>query len=172
VLRYYFALRSALRGRPHLRRCLVRCRHCGIFFLADPRNAGRTDLGCPFGCSEAHRKAASSARSTAYYRTKSGRQKKKALNERRKGRAPEGRRPEAAEATTSPEGESPVSGAEETGFDAVIVDHVVLVVRLVEGFAVSREEVLGMLRRPLRQHRMSGERRIDYVLRWLAEHPP
>ena len=43
---------------------------------------------------------------------------------------------------------------------------------LIEGFVVSREEVVAMLERTVRQHRIVRERRIDYVLRWLAEHPP
>ncbi len=30
-------LRSLLRAKPHLRACLTRCRHCGIFFLTHPR---------------------------------------------------------------------------------------------------------------------------------------
>jgi hypothetical protein len=31
VLAYYVLLRSVLRSQPELRRCLTRCRHCGIF---------------------------------------------------------------------------------------------------------------------------------------------
>ncbi|MFB3902906.1 MAG: hypothetical protein ACE15E_05585 [Acidobacteriota bacterium] len=76
VLEYYFVLRSALRAQPGLRRCLTRCRHYRIFFLTDPRNAGRRDLGCPFGCREAHRKRSSTRRSVACYQTKEGRLKK------------------------------------------------------------------------------------------------
>ena len=43
VLEYYALLRSVLCAKPHLRRCLKRCRHCRIFFFTDPRNAGRKD---------------------------------------------------------------------------------------------------------------------------------
>ena len=67
VLDYYFILRSVLRTKPHLRHYVTRCRHCRIFFISDPRNAGRTDLGCPFGCSAAHRRESSTRRSVAYY---------------------------------------------------------------------------------------------------------
>lgn len=161
VLRYYFVLRTALLTHAHLRRCLVRCRHCRIFFLTDPRNAGRRDLGCPFGCGDAHRREASSERSTAYYRTESGRRKKQALNAKRGGGEPA----PAAEAVIAVD-------ACETEFDAGIVDHVRLVVSLIEGFPVPREEVVAMLREARRQRRMFRERRIDYVLRWLGEHPP
>jgi hypothetical protein len=65
-------LRSVLRAKPHLRLGLTRCRHCGILFLTHPRNAGRHDLRCPFGCRQAHRKQASAQRSAAYYRQAQG----------------------------------------------------------------------------------------------------
>jgi hypothetical protein len=88
VFSYYYVLRSILRDRPELRRCLSRCRHCGIYFLTHPRNAKRTDLGCPFGCREAYRKQSSTERSVAYYRTSEGRLKRRLQNERRRGAVP------------------------------------------------------------------------------------
>jgi len=84
VLEYYALLRSLLREQPELRRYLVRCRHCGIFFLADPRNANRRDLGCPFGCAEARHKGSSNRRSREYYQGSDGRRKKSTLNQRRR----------------------------------------------------------------------------------------
>ena len=60
---YYFILRSVLHNQSHLRQYLSRCAHCRIFFITHPCNAGRTDLGCPFGCSQAHRKSASTQQS-------------------------------------------------------------------------------------------------------------
>src|SRR5262249_19646265 len=83
VLQYYLLLRSVLRTKPRLRQCLVRCRHCRIFFLTHPCNAGRKDLGCPFGCRRAHRKQQSTLRSVAYYRDPIGKEKKRALNGKR-----------------------------------------------------------------------------------------
>jgi hypothetical protein len=161
---YYFVLRAALRSRADLRRCLTRCWHCRIFFLADPRNRGRRDLGCPFGCREAHRKERSAQRSAAYYQTPAGKEKKRRLNS--------GRR-QAAEARGS---DLPQSGAraelDETEFDAEIVEHVQLVTSLIEGFEVSREEVVAMLSKTVRQRRIVREKHLDYVLRWLVEHPP
>lgn len=56
--------------------------------------------------------------------------------------------------------------------DAGIVEHVRVVSSLIEGFEVSREEVLAMLERTVRQRRIARERRLDYVLRWLADHFP
>src|SRR5579862_2326335 len=83
VKQYYVVLRSVLRSQVHLRRCLSRCRHCQIFFLTHPRNAGRRDLRCPFGCREAHRKQRSTERSVAYYATSEGKAKKKMQNGKR-----------------------------------------------------------------------------------------
>lgn len=162
VLAYYQVLRTALRTRPHLRPYLTRCRHCRIFFLAHPRNRGRQDLGCPFGCRDAHRRKCSAERSTAYYGTAAGKRKKARLNGKRGQPGDSGGEPEGASA--------PASGGIEV--DAGIVEHVRMVTSLVEGFYVSREEVLAMLERTVRQRSIVRERRIDYVLRWLAEHSP
>ena len=54
-----------------------------ILFFTHPRNAGRTDLGCPFGCRQAHRRKSSTYRSTEYYRSDEGKQKKEELNKAR-----------------------------------------------------------------------------------------
>jgi len=83
VLEYYLLVRSVLHAKPLLRACLTRCRHCRIFFLTHPRNAGRHDLRCPFGCREAHRKRASAQRSAAYYGDAKGKSIKSKLNQRR-----------------------------------------------------------------------------------------
>lgn len=83
VRQYRTTLESILESQPRLRVYLTRCAHCGIEFLTDPRNAGRTDLRCPFGCRRHHCRQRSGDRSTAYYRTGAGRFKKKRLNARR-----------------------------------------------------------------------------------------
>lgn len=80
-----------LRSHPELLRCVAYCRHCEIRFLTHPRNAGRRDLRCPFGCREHHRRQGSCQRSTAYYRTDAGKAKKKRLNNRRPGKPAAGR---------------------------------------------------------------------------------
>jgi hypothetical protein len=155
VLAYYVVLRSVLRLKPWLRKCLARCRHCGIFFLADPRNAGRKDLGCPFGCSRAHRKKQSTKRSIAYYREPEGKVKKQALNARR-WRSP---RP--------PEPLSPVSPKPRP-----FLQYLCVVLGLIEGRSVELWEVIAMLERTVRQHRMVRTRRIDQGVAWLHEQPP
>lgn len=171
MLEYYLLLRSVVRARPHLRRCLKRCWHCGIGFLSDPRNAGRKDerkggrkrLGCPFGCREAHERQESIRRSVAYYQSKEGKQKKQALNQRRRrsgaGRLPEQRVEATPQAPSCP-------------WPAPIVEHVRVVVSLIEGRRVSWEEILEMLAKVLRQRSCDRRRKIDHAVDWLHENPP
>ena len=161
VLEYYLLLRSVLRAKPRLRACLTRCGHCGIFFLTDPRNAGRQDLGCPFGCRDAHRQQQSTRRSVAYYRDPQGRKKKSALNQRRARTAAPG---PAADASVPPPGSAQ--------WNEAMVAHVRMVSSLIEGRWVSRQEILELLARVLRQHTMCRRRKIDQALAWLKAHPP
>ena len=155
VLSYYLVLRSVLRLKPWLRKCLARCRHCGIFFLADLRNAGRRDLGCPFGCGRAHRQRQSTCRSVAYYREPEGKVKKRALNARRR-KTP---RPPLPENPAPP-------------WLRPILQYVCVMVGLIEGRQVRFWEVVEMLARTQRQHRMVRTRRIDQGVAWLNEQPP
>jgi hypothetical protein len=53
-----------------------------------------------------------------------------------------------------------------------MVEHVRVVVSLIEGRRVSRGEVLEMLERVLRQHSLGRRRKIDHTVAWLNEHPP
>lgn len=165
VGQYYVVLRSVLRAKAHLRACLTRCRHCRIFFLTDPRNAGRRDLGCPFGCKEAHRKRCSSERSVAYYRTQEGRVKKRIQNGRRgEGQAGVGLREQAV-------GRRELE-REGIRLEAGTVGYLRMVIGLVEGRRVSLQEVVAMLARVLRQHSMARRRRIDYVVEYLKKNAP
>jgi hypothetical protein len=153
-------LRSILRTQPELRRCQTRCRHCGIFFLTDLRNARRCDLGCPFGCAEAHRQRQSNQRSTAYYQDEPGKEKKRQQNaKRRKATSP-------APPPMGPAAEEPLP------WPRPIVEYVRMVTSLIEGRQVSLAEVLEMLLRVVRQHRMVRTRRIEQVIARLNEHPP
>ena len=158
VKQYYVVLRSVLRSRPHLRRCLSRCRHCRIFFLTHPRNAGRGDLRCPFGCREAHRKQRSTGRSVAYYATAEGKVKKKMQN----GKRVQG----AVRAAANP------AVPEAPQFPAGMVRYVAMVASLIEGRPVSEEEIVRMLARAMRQHSMARRRRMDYVVAQLNKHGP
>ena len=157
MLSYYLVLRSVLRLKPWLRKCLARCRHCGIFFLTDRRNARRRDLGCPFGCGRAHRQRQSTLRSVAYYQEPEGKIKKQALNARRKRPPP----PEP------PEPPSPVPPGVRP-----FLQYLCVLVGLIEGRRVRLWEVIEMLKRNVRQHRMVRTRRIDQSVAWLNEQPP
>ena len=165
VLEYYVLLRSVLRAKPHLRACLTRCRHCRIFFLTHPRNAGRHDLGCPFGCREAHRQRASAQRSAAYYSDAEGKSIKSKLNQRRprKYRAPE---------PPSEQPRAPALRRRLAPWDPAMVEHVRMVASLIEGRRVSRRQVLAMLQKVLRQHTMCRRRQIEQTVAWLNEAPP
>lgn len=158
VKQYYVVLRSVLRSRPDLRRCLSRCRHCRIFFLTHPRNSGRSDLGCPFGCREAHRKQRSTKRSVAYYATAEGKTKKQIQNCKR----PQG--------GVRAEAKPPDPDAAEV--PAGMVGYVAMVASLIESRPVSKEEIRRMLVRAMRQRSMARRRRMDYVVAQLSQHGP
>jgi hypothetical protein len=165
MLQYYFVLRSVLRANPCLRRCLTRCRHCGIFFLTHPCNAGRKDLGCPFGCKDAHRKRGSSNRSVEYYRTPEGKFKKKLQNGKRS-------RPETKAVINDCEQTGKNLVLPERGIGAPVFCYLRMAISLIEGRRVSAAEILEMLVRILRQHSIVRRRRIDYVLQYLNKRAP
>jgi hypothetical protein len=170
ILQYYAVLRSILRIEPQERRCLKRCRHCRIFFLTDPRNAWhkegheadrRKDLGCPFGCAKAYERQQSTRRSVKFYQEH--KDKKSRLNSRRR-RAPTERK-QAKETVPAAEGLS-------ERWPKPVVEHVRMVVSLIEGRPVSLEEILEVLAKIWRQQGMGRRRRIDHAVDWLHENPP
>lgn len=184
-----------LRAKPHRRKCLSRCRHCDILFLTDPRNAERCDLGCPFGCSKAHRRKESIRRSTEYYRGEDGRKYKRRQNQRqqekRRLRAEAEKQRDGngfeSPAQPSPSGESkaadpspPPPGAAPPQNDPVsfqpppehLLRYLEMLVSLIEERPVSRQEILEMLQRVFRQRSMGRRRRIDHTVAWLHEYPP
>ena len=158
VLSYYIVLRSVVRLKPWLRKCLARCRHCGIYFLTDARNAGRQDLGCPFGCREAHRKSQSTHRSVDYYRQPEGKAKKRDLNARRR--------------KTPVPPAPPVAAPSPLPWPRPILDYVRVMAGLIEGRKVLLSEIVEMLQRTVRQHHMVRARRIDQGVAWLNAQPP
>jgi hypothetical protein len=165
VLAYYVVLRSIVSSQPELRQCRTRCRHCRIFFITHPRNAGRGDLRCPFGCREAHRKAQSNRRSTAYYRDEKHKEKKRQLNAKRRKAAPGASAPMSMP-TPAPAADAPLS------WPRPMVNYLCMVVGLIERRRVGVEEILAMLARTLRQHRMVRGRRMDQTVASLHERPP
>jgi hypothetical protein len=157
-------LRSILRTRAEVRPWMTRCRDCRIFFLTHPRNAGRHDVRCPFGCRDGHRKRSSTRRSVEYYNTEEGKTKKKIQNGKRRQRDRG-----SGQAVTLDEVEPE---RDEIRWDAGIVDYVRMVTSVIEGRPVSRREILEMLVRAMRQHSIVRRRRMDYVLAYLKENAP
>jgi hypothetical protein len=118
-------------------------------------------LGCPFGCREAHRKKASAKRSAAYYGDAQGKKRKSLINQRRSSKA-SAPRPLSV----------PAPKPRPVKWNPEIVEHVRVVVSLIEGRWVSRRQVLAMLGKNLRQHSMVRRRKIDQVVAWLNKEPP
>lgn len=152
-------MRRGLHAKPELRGCLKRCRHCRMFFLTHPRNAGRSDLRCPFGCREAHRKQRSTRRSVEYYRGVRGKFKKSIQNRNRYLIAGAAEEPK----------DKAVEGEQEL---APIVKYVRMVVSLIEGRVVSWGEIGRMLASNWRQPPIGRRREVLYVLRRLNKDPP
>jgi hypothetical protein len=146
--------------KPHVGKCLAKCRHCQILFLTHPRNTGRNDLGCPFGCREVHRQKGAIKRSIEYYKSPEGKIKKQYLNARRNDPVAEGC-----------QDETPIDSCE-AGVDPNIVLHIQLTTSLIEGRAVGLKEVIGMLERILRQHSIDKRKKVPYRGDRLHAKPP
>ena len=145
MLQYYRLLRSVLKDKPYLRKCLKRCRHCRIFFLTHPRNAIRNDLRCPFGCRQAHRKEGEKKRCAEYYRSQAGKIKKRYLNACRTQRDTSQKSPKESHEEELP------PGALETTLDKQIIIHIRTLTSLIEERMVPLEDILCMINRILRQ---------------------
>ena len=121
----------------------------------------------PLRCQEAHRKKESTRRSTDYYSDSEGKKIKSAINNKRR-RFP-GRTEEAPKTATDTVPEPQVAS---NGWNEPIVEHVRMVVSLIEERWVSREEILSMLEKKKRQHSLGRRGKIDYMLRRLNANPP
>lgn len=198
VRQYQNRLESILRDHPHLSECVTHCVHCGIRFLTDPRNAGRTDLRCPFGCREHHRRQASNHRATAYYGTEHGKRKKEIQNARRKQEGARRQGPSCSGANEPTESRPPESCRPRPAPQAIprelltdiqlVLDAVVLtpeiiaaspalpyltsVIGLLERRSISRSDLVAQLLELLRQHSMAACSRQEYVHGFLPRHPP
>ncbi len=53
-----------------------------------------------------------------------------------------------------------------------LLPYVRMVVSLIEGVRLEAERIVELLRRAMRQHSMAITSRVDYVLRFLHQHPP
>jgi len=134
-------LRRVLQANPHLGNSLTRCVHCRIYFVTDPRNRGRRDIRCPYGCRQAHGKKNSTKRSVAYYQTPEGKIKKRIQNSKRT---------ETGSSVKSID----CSADEPIRIDETTLHYLLTVTRLIEGRYVALYEVLRMVETFLRQHSM------------------
>jgi len=105
----------------------------------------------------------------AYYQSDVGKEKKRLQNDKRRG----GREQRVAEAVeqAQEQGQSG-SGWDGAKMDRVLVSYLAMVISLVEGRRVSREEVGELLSRVVRQHSMARRSRMDYVVWRLNRGPP
>lgn len=62
--------------------------------------------------------------------------------------------------------------AAESVRNSPVLAYVRMLVNLIEGLRLGGEELVERLLQALRQHRIAFRRRVDYVLRFLHEHPP
>ncbi len=211
MLEYYQVLRSVRRIEPLAQQhCLVRCRHCHIFFLTHRRNHRRLHLvSCPFGCRKEHERRESIRRSAAYYREHPD--KKRTLNERRyrlapgsvcsdPGTAEPGELPPAASAEIAANqppvaqgatanalpGSGPQTGEQSSALQCPsalaevlpkaqapeVIEHVRIIVSLIEGRPVSLKELWEALLHFSRQRTIGQPRQIDHTVAWLNTHPP
>lgn len=157
---YYRLVRRLLQSPVRSRICLSRCRECKIFFLTHPRNAGRRDLRCPFGCRQTNRRQSSTNRSTQYYRTAEGKLKKQIQN---------GRRTEKVC--------SEADAQEAVAEDSLILDeeglkYLQTVISIIEQRRVSRQEIELLLRAKMRQHSIGKQARVDYHDGYADKKPP
>jgi hypothetical protein len=151
VVQYYWAIRLLLKQQPELRIRLTRCRDCRILFFTHPRNEGRNDLRCPFGCREFRRRQQSTQRSVAYYRSKEGKKKKIELNQRRNQEKDSRSSTEHIGSKVEP--------------DPTILSHIQMVVSLIEGCRVDLETIKSLVAKLLRQHRIDLRKNLLYSCR-------
>lgn len=116
-------------------------------------------------CLEAYRKQAAAQRTAAYYREPRGKKKKADLNQRRRDQ-------EAARRGQTPRRRTPAGKSASIQANSVILEHVRMVVSLIEGRQVKRRAILQMAAKNRRQHTMVRRRKIDQAVLWLNEHPP
>jgi len=114
-------------------------------------------------------------RSRAYYSDEQGKQRKRQINQRRCRLAV---RPTDTNSGATPGASPPprprksTVQVRSTKPSPVMVQHVRMVLRLIEGRPISRRQVLLMLAKNLRQHTLTRRKQIDHAVVWLQKQPP
>ena len=148
-----------LKEHPCLRPYLKKCSHCCILFFTDPRNIGRNDLGCPFGCRQSYRKISAARRVKAYYQTKYGKGKKSRLNNASYQRGYASLK------------KTMISECVDGQPDKSLLLHIQVVIRIVEARRVALEEIISMLK-DFRQHSIDLRERFGYRYSYTASRSP
>jgi hypothetical protein len=120
----------------------------------------RSDLGCPFGCRQAHRRAGEKKRCREYYQSDAGKIKKSYLNARRKQSRP---------AEQSAENQTPRI---DCGVDPTIVFHIQKVISWIEGRSIGLQDIVKLINRRLRQLSFEKSKKISYAGRYHKNRPP
>jgi hypothetical protein len=133
--------------------------------LTHPRNYGRKDLGCPFGCKESHRKKKSTERSVAYYREEKGKEKKKEHNNKRN------RQKCSASSNDLPEENKSSSATPEIVPPPLMLPYLVTVTSLIERRRVRVAEIFELLNYFWRQHPPDKTKKRLYLYKYHREKP-
>jgi hypothetical protein len=120
------------------------------------------DLGCPFGCRDAHRRQQAIRRSIEYYQSPEGKEKKKHLNAARS----------CKNRLSEPVLEEKGSDDDGCAVDGAAVGHIQLVTSLVEGRWVGLSEIFAMLDKILRQHSIDCCVKLPYGTLCRQRNPP
>jgi len=168
-----------------LRQYLTRCTHCHIFFISHPCNAGRTDLGCPFGCSQSHRQRQSTKRSSAYYQTDEGKDKKKRLNantqketksetEEQKGTSTQNKttNTEQHAIDDKPSEQNTSEESQAINPDNKMLHYLQCLFNLIEQQFLTYQQIISLLNKKIRQHSLRKRKEMDYVIDYCCNKPP
>jgi len=154
-----------LKRLPYFHHYLTSCNECGIYFYTDPRNKGRNDLCCPFGCRAIHEKRQSNIRSKNYYQHPVGKMKKKQLNRKRKRASVNKNDSETLKLPTQGTSEKPAKD------DSELVSYLTNLLGPLEQRRVADEEVAAFIK----EVRQRGIERFDfypYIGRKENKQPP
>lgn len=142
-------------------------------------------MGCPFGCSQAYKQSESIKRSTAYYQTPEGKEKKKQLN----AKAKKEDKPETEEQRDSssqnkniniephtingPPSQNNRSDKNETiELNNKMLHYLQCLFNLIEPYFFTYQQILALLNKKIRQHRLRKRKEMDYVIDYCCSKPP
>jgi hypothetical protein len=165
---YTCLLFSILKEKPKLTDCLVRCKHCGIYFITYYSNKNRKDLGCPFGCRQTHRKKSAARRSVEFYETAKGKTKKKLLN---KGRSLIGTKQQSEAKQAKPK-DRDFSISSRVHIERNFMSYLRMLIRLIEGRRVDLKDIISLVDTILRQRSLDIMAKTRYFRKKIGSRSP